>query len=75
MLLFLLIGKRFYSNYSNSILIAEDSARNIAPESIGGKIPSKYCLVLNNDLVRIRYLLVYSQEFGRIRYFIIPFDI
>ncbi|XP_031782737.1 protein mono-ADP-ribosyltransferase PARP16 [Nasonia vitripennis] len=45
----------------------DDRTRNIAPESIGGKVPNKYCLVLNNDLVRIRYLLVYSQEFGRLR--------
>ncbi|XP_011494163.1 PREDICTED: mono [ADP-ribose] polymerase PARP16 [Ceratosolen solmsi marchali] len=44
-----------------------NSARNLAPESIGGKVPNKYCIVLNNDLVRIRYLLVYSQEFGCLR--------
>lgn len=48
-------------------LTSDDIARNIAPESIGGKVPNKYCLVLNNELVRIRYLLVYSQEFGRLR--------
>ncbi|KAL7295219.1 mono [ADP-ribose] polymerase PARP16 [Trichogramma pretiosum] len=45
----------------------DDAARNLAPESVGGKIPNKYCLVLNNELVRIRYLLVYSEEFGRAR--------
>lgn len=45
----------------------DDTARNIAPESVGGKVPSKYCLVLNSELVRIRYLLVYSEEFGHSR--------
>jgi hypothetical protein len=48
--------------------ILDNSARNMAPESIGGRVPNKYCIVLNNDLVRIRYLLVYSQEFGCLRY-------
>ncbi|XP_015127379.1 protein mono-ADP-ribosyltransferase PARP16 [Diachasma alloeum] len=31
--------------------------------SVRDKIPNKYYLVQNSDLVRIRYLLVYSQDF------------
>ncbi|XP_043280335.1 protein mono-ADP-ribosyltransferase PARP16 [Venturia canescens] len=44
---------------------AGDDGRNIAEDSEGGKIPNKYYLVQNSDLVRIRYLLVYSQGFSR----------
>lgn len=41
---------------------AEGGARRAAPDSVGGKVPNKYYLVTNSELVRIRYLLVYSQE-------------
>ncbi|XP_058806367.1 protein mono-ADP-ribosyltransferase PARP16 isoform X2 [Phymastichus coffea] len=45
----------------------DNSSRNMTIESTGSKVPNKYCLVTNSDLVKIRYLLVYSQEFGRLR--------
>ncbi|XP_063981787.1 protein mono-ADP-ribosyltransferase PARP16 [Diachasmimorpha longicaudata] len=35
--------------------------------SVRDKIPNKYYLVQNNDLVRIRYLLVYSQDFSTLK--------
>lgn len=49
------------------IFFTGDKARNTVSESIGGKVPNKYYLVINSDLVRIRYLLVYSQDFSSSR--------
>ncbi|XP_024946806.1 mono [ADP-ribose] polymerase PARP16 isoform X2 [Cephus cinctus] len=40
-----------------------DTSRNRVVDSAGGKVPNKYYLVINSELVRIRYLLVYSQDF------------
>ncbi|XP_071449172.1 protein mono-ADP-ribosyltransferase PARP16 isoform X2 [Hetaerina americana] len=39
-----------------------DPSRSITTDSIGGKVPNKYYLVVNSDLVRVRYLLVYCKE-------------
>ncbi|XP_011265625.1 mono [ADP-ribose] polymerase PARP16 [Camponotus floridanus] len=41
---------------------SRDSAQNRLIDSVGGKIPDKYFIVTNSDLVRIRYLLVYTQN-------------
>ncbi|KAK0094597.1 hypothetical protein PV326_010490 [Microctonus aethiopoides] len=41
-----------------------DDANNSVRMAIGKKIPNKYYLAINSDLVRVRYLLVYSQDFG-----------
>lgn len=38
-----------------------DPSRSITSDSIGGEVPKKYFVVLNSDLVRVRYLLVYSK--------------
>ncbi|XP_076294533.1 protein mono-ADP-ribosyltransferase PARP16 [Lasioglossum baleicum] len=43
---------------SDTELVAETMARY----SLGGRVPNKYYLVTNSELVRVRYLLVYSQE-------------
>lgn len=36
-------------------------ARSLAKDSIGGEVPQKYYVVMNSDLVKVRYLLVYSK--------------
>ncbi|PSN47378.1 Mono [ADP-ribose] polymerase PARP16 [Blattella germanica] len=36
-------------------------SRSIAKDSIGGEVPQKYYVVMNSDLVKVRYLLVYSK--------------
>lgn len=36
-------------------------ARCIANDSIGGEVPKKYYVVLNSDVVKVRYLLVYNK--------------
>lgn len=41
---------------------SRDNAQNTLSDSIGGRIPDKYFVVTNSDLVRIRYLLIYTQE-------------
>ncbi|KOC68437.1 Poly [ADP-ribose] polymerase 16 [Habropoda laboriosa] len=41
---------------------SEDNARNVAADSVGGRVPNKYYLVTNSELVRVRYLLVYSIQ-------------
>ena len=47
---------------------SENNARNMVTSSIGRKVPNKYYLVTNSELVRVRYLLVYSQEVQTTRY-------
>lgn len=47
---------------------AEDSTRRVVPDSVNGKVPNKYYLVTNSELVRIRYLFVYTQESQGNRY-------
>ncbi|XP_046398621.1 protein mono-ADP-ribosyltransferase PARP16 [Ischnura elegans] len=37
-------------------------SRSITTDSIGGEVPNKYYLVVNSDLVRVRYLLVYCKQ-------------
>lgn len=37
-------------------------SRSIAMDSIGGEVPDKYYVVLNSDLVKVRYLLVYNRN-------------
>ncbi|XP_033210737.1 uncharacterized protein LOC117168907 [Belonocnema kinseyi] len=44
-----------------------DNERSMVPDAVGGKVPNKYYVVENSELVRIRYLLVYSQEFNSSR--------
>ncbi|XP_051176079.1 protein mono-ADP-ribosyltransferase PARP16 [Leptopilina boulardi] len=44
-----------------------EKGRSVIPDAVGGKVPNKYYVVTNSDLVRIRYLLVYSQEFNSSR--------
>ncbi|XP_012536292.2 protein mono-ADP-ribosyltransferase PARP16 isoform X2 [Monomorium pharaonis] len=41
---------------------SRDNAQNTLSDSISGRIPDKYFVVTNSDLVRIRYLLVYTQD-------------
>ncbi|KAL6440926.1 hypothetical protein ACFW04_003373 [Cataglyphis niger] len=41
---------------------SRDRTQNTLSDSIGGRIPDKYFVVTNSDLVRIRYLLVYTQD-------------
>ncbi|KYQ49075.1 Poly [ADP-ribose] polymerase 16 [Trachymyrmex zeteki] len=41
---------------------SRDNAQNTLSDSVGGRIPDKYFVVTNSDLVRIRYLLVYTQD-------------
>ncbi|XP_011640935.1 mono [ADP-ribose] polymerase PARP16 [Pogonomyrmex barbatus] len=41
---------------------SKHDAQNTLNDSIAGRIPNKYFVVTNSDLVRIRYLLVYTQD-------------
>ncbi|EGI70529.1 G2/mitotic-specific cyclin-B [Acromyrmex echinatior] len=41
---------------------SRDNAQNTLSDSVSGRIPEKYFVVTNSDLVRIRYLLVYTQD-------------
>ncbi|XP_076624697.1 protein mono-ADP-ribosyltransferase PARP16-like [Colletes latitarsis] len=41
---------------------SDNSARNMIENSVDSKLPNKYYLVTNSELVRVRYLLVYSQQ-------------
>ena len=44
------------------MLVSDSSkARSLAKDSIGGEVPQKYYVVMNSDLVKVRYLLVYSK--------------
>lgn len=47
---------------------SENNARNRVRDSMGEKVPKKYYLVTNSELVRVRYLLIYSQEVQATRY-------
>ncbi|KZC12652.1 Poly [ADP-ribose] polymerase 16 [Dufourea novaeangliae] len=47
---------------------SETNARNITRDSVCGRVPNKYYLVTNSELVRVRYLLIYSQEIRTTRY-------
>ncbi|XP_053985328.1 protein mono-ADP-ribosyltransferase PARP16 isoform X1 [Hylaeus volcanicus] len=47
---------------------SDNNARNVAADSVGGKVPNKYYVVTNSELIRVRYLLVYSQEVQATRY-------
>lgn len=40
---------------------AADKNRALNSDSIGGEVPKKYYVVVNSDLVRVRYLLIYSR--------------
>lgn len=50
------------SNGFKKILFSPDPDRNRLSDSEGGKVPNKYLIVRNNDLVVNRYLLVFAQE-------------
>jgi hypothetical protein len=51
-----------------SVCVAESAkSRSIATDSIGGEVPNKYYVVLNNDLVKVRYLLVYNSNLPQAR--------
>ncbi|EZA52269.1 Poly [ADP-ribose] polymerase [Ooceraea biroi] len=39
-----------------------DNAQNTLNDSVGGRIPDKYFVAINSDLVRVRYLLLYAQD-------------
>ncbi|XP_028522058.1 protein mono-ADP-ribosyltransferase PARP16 isoform X2 [Apis cerana] len=41
---------------------SENNARNLVTDSTGGRVPNKYYLVTNSELIRVRYLLIYSQQ-------------
>ncbi|XP_076249321.1 protein mono-ADP-ribosyltransferase PARP16-like [Calliopsis andreniformis] len=47
---------------------SKNNTRNRVTDSMQGKVPDKYYLVTNSELVRVRYLLVYSQEVQATRY-------
>ncbi|XP_013793980.1 mono [ADP-ribose] polymerase PARP16-like isoform X1 [Limulus polyphemus] len=40
----------------------KSSSRSYSSDSLAGKVPEKYYLVQNDDLVRVRYLLVYTES-------------
>ncbi|XP_012254239.1 protein mono-ADP-ribosyltransferase PARP16 [Athalia rosae] len=44
-----------------------DAASNTRTDTIGGTVPDKYYLLINSDLVRVRYLLVYCQDLSSSR--------
>ncbi|CAL7938898.1 unnamed protein product [Xylocopa violacea] len=46
---------------------SEDNARSMVADSVGGRVPNKYYLVTNSELVRVRYLLIYSQQVQGVR--------
>jgi len=48
-------------SYTSVCVPESDKSRSIAKDSIGGEVPKKYYVVLNSDLVKVRYLLVYSK--------------
>jgi hypothetical protein len=49
-------------SYRQSLCVAESGkTRCIAKDSIGGEVPNKYYVVLNSDVVKVRYLLVYNK--------------
>ncbi|XP_032681818.1 G2/mitotic-specific cyclin-B-like [Odontomachus brunneus] len=41
---------------------SNNDAQNTLEDSMGGRIPDKYYVVTNSDLVKVRYLLVYAQD-------------
>lgn len=47
---------------SYMIFFIEDNARGLVADSMNGRVPIKYYLVTNSELVRVRYLLIYSQQ-------------
>lgn len=53
--------------YNFSFLDVAHKKRSINPGSIGGSVPYNYYVVLNNDLVRVRYLLIYEQNSSSIK--------
>ncbi|PNF35496.1 Mono [ADP-ribose] polymerase PARP16 [Cryptotermes secundus] len=42
-------------------------SRSMAMDSMGGEVPDKYYVVLNSDLVKVRYLLVYNRNLPQAR--------
>ncbi len=49
--------------YEISIMIlCADPSRNRVRGSEGGKVPERYLVVRNDDLIRPKYLLVYSTK-------------
>lgn len=45
----------------------KDPSRGQLKDSMGGKVPEKYLIVRNNDMIQNRYLLVYADPPQRIR--------
>ncbi|OAD52935.1 Poly [ADP-ribose] polymerase 16 [Eufriesea mexicana] len=50
------------SIFSYMVFSIVDNALSLAADSVDGRIPIKYYLVTNSELVRVRYLLIYSQQ-------------
>jgi hypothetical protein len=51
-----------------SICVTESArSRSIARATNGGEVPNKYYVVLNSDLVKVRYLLVYNRNLPQAR--------
>ena len=42
-------------------LYSDDTSRGRAEGSEGGRVPDKYMVIRNNELVNIRYILVYKH--------------
>lgn len=41
---------------------SRNDVQNTLDDSVGGRIPNKYFVVTNSDLVKVRYLLIYTQD-------------
>lgn len=59
--------KSFCNSVFRIVVLLGDNAQNTLSDSVGGRIPDKYFVVTNSDLVRIRYLLVYTQDLNTTR--------
>ncbi|XP_048732286.1 protein mono-ADP-ribosyltransferase PARP16-like [Ostrea edulis] len=42
--------------------VKDNNNRSRAGDSMAGKVPDKYYIVQNNDVIRVKYLLVYCQK-------------
>lgn len=49
-------------HHRNVKIHTKDPGRGLVEGSEGGRVPEKYVVVRNNDLVHIRYLLVYQHQ-------------
>lgn len=50
------------SKFLSQHYFLDNDTQNTLEDSMGGRIPDKYYVVTNSDLVKVRYLLVYAQD-------------